>query len=144
MEITNTKYVIVIDGDAQHAEKVHTFLQSAGYGVKSADSIGSLFKTRNDAENIVAVLFDHQGDNENIKQNIKKLKEEFGSETLMVLMHKFCVDALRAAVLAGFNEFLAKPVGKDELLSLLKRKKKSSLPKKISMTIKLEATLTDD
>ena len=144
MNTTNTKYVIVIDKDVQHTGEVKSYLLSDGYSVSTAGDVSTLLNRKRIIHNVIAVLFDHNGDNEHVKQNLKALKERFGAETLMILMHEFSVEVLKAAVLAGFNEFLAKPVGRDELYSLLNRKKTGTLPKKISMTIKLEATFLDE
>ncbi len=144
MEVSNAKVVVVIDHDVEHAGELKGFLQQEGYKVKSAESPGIFFENHIDSKQILAVLFDHQGDAGETSQMLKDLRRQFGKETLMVFMHEFSVDAFKAAVTAGFNEYLAKPVGHDELLSLLSRKRKGENPKKISMTIKIEATIFDE
>jgi len=139
-----SSFVIVIDKDVHHAGEVKAFLLSDGFKVRISKDVPSLLKSNIRIPNVIAVLFDYNNDDDQLSQNLKALKEQFGTDTLMILMHEFSVEALKAAVVAGFNEFLAKPVGRDELYSLLNRKRAGSIPKKISMTIKLEATFLEE
>ncbi len=136
--------VVVIDHDAANAEELKDFLQSEGYQVKVATDPVVKIEGIADANQTLAVLFDHQGDALETSKILRSLRAQFGKDTMMVFMHEFSVEAVKSAVAAGFNEYLAKPVGHEALLSLLSKRKKADNPKKISMTIKIEATIFDE
>lgn len=122
MGVTNSKYVLIVDKDTSHSSELSTVLLAEGYGVIMVDDLNVMLRIKTEKETVVAVLFDYEGQDSTLISHLMQLRENFGSSTLMVLMQKFSVEAFRAAVAAGFNEFLAKPVGREELVSLIKRK----------------------
>jgi DNA-binding NtrC family response regulator len=136
--------VVVVDSDRIHAEELEALLVTEGYHVSLAKSIDSFLNSDTNAANVEAVLFELEGELSEIKQKVSQMKDKTSKEALIIMMSAFSIDALRLAVCSGCHEFLAKPVGHDELISLLKRKRRGKIPAKISMTIKLEAIIHDN
>ncbi len=135
--------VVVVDSDRIHAEELEALLITEGYHVSLAKSIDSFLNSDTNAANVEAVLFELEGELSEIKQKVSQMKDKTSQEALIIMMSAFSIDALKLAVCSGCHEFLAKPVGRDQLLPILDRKRNGGKPRKISMTIKLEATIQD-
>ncbi len=143
--MVKSKRVLVIDADVKHTDRLKAELLGKGYQVESLPDITEALSGKTHADDVLAILIqkDNSEADPEMKQSIKKLKEKFSHTTMMVMMDKFSIESLRLAVNAGCQEFLAKPVGRDQLLPILDRKRNGGKPRKISMTIKLEATIQD-
>ncbi len=135
--------VVVVDSDRIHSEELEAMLVTEGFHVTLVRSISSFLNSDTETSDVAAVLFELEGSLNDIKLKIDKLKDKTDGEALIIMMSAFSIDALKLAVSSGCHEFLAKPVGRDQLLPILDRKRKGGKPRKISMTIKLEATIQD-
>lgn len=146
MKVKNEKEVsvVVIDSDRVHAEEMEAILITEGYHVALAKNIESYLELTNGNADVGAVLFELEGSLGDIKHKINMLKAKTNKEALIIMMSAFSIDALKLAVSSGCHEFLAKPVGRDQLLPILERKRNGTKPRKISMTIKLEATIQEE
>jgi len=136
--------VVIVDNDKHHAVDLQSTLIREGYHVKIWENIDDALCHAGEVKDVMAVLLQNHESQAELKLLVSKLKEKFGTKILLIMIDIFSIEAMRMAVMSGFHEFLAKPVGQAELITVLKRKKQGVTPRKISMTIKLEATILDE
>ncbi|MDD4226136.1 MAG: hypothetical protein PHU98_07095 [Mariniphaga sp.] len=119
-ELIHKKQIIVGGTTETLGSETITALQKVGYRVVFAFSGKEVTKLSVNNDNIVAIIIDRdQNDFSPVSQPVEKFCIT-RIAPLFILISEFRMSAVALALQEGYDEFLAKPVGADELLSILK------------------------
>jgi DNA-binding NtrC family response regulator len=109
-----------------------TALQDTGYQVVFASDSNEVQVKCTDSAGTVAIIID--GDMDGFLSHSASLNKHNCKviSPVLILISKFRISAVALALQEGFDEFFAKPVGEEELLSVLKKadKNKKSINQK--------------
>jgi len=118
------KRQIIVGGTAETlGYEIISALKKAGYKVVFASSRNEVTKLSENYDNIVAIIIDgDQNDFSPVSQPVEKFCIT-RITPLFILISEFRMSAVALALQEGYDEFLAKPVGADELLSIVENTK---------------------
>jgi DNA-binding response OmpR family regulator len=118
------RQMIVWSSPEMLGESVIRALQKEGYNMVFVASSLELEKQfygpvhTDTVTDTVLIDGDHAG--VSLEEAAEKLRLGTSGSPLLILTSWFSITNMASALLAGFDEYVAKPVGKDELLAVLK------------------------
>lgn len=75
-----------------------------------------------DKQAVDAVIVDGDMIAESLHELVAAIRRQYTKAPLLILASNFRMSAMAYALQAGFDEFMAKPVGNEELITLVKHK----------------------
>lgn len=96
-------------------------IEAEGFDIIHAETQQELLQYTLDYSPIYAILVDGDQQTYDFQNLIKKIKYYLNDKPLLIFTSQFRMGALANAVRAGFDEFLAKPVGEEEIKTLLNK-----------------------
>lgn len=120
------KNQIIVGGTIETLDrKIITALQDAGYQVVFACNNKELLAGLTQSANTVAIIIDGDRDSFSLIPISYRKKHRTTFSTVLIFTSRFRITAVAHALQEGFDEFLAKPVGKEELLSVIRKAEKN-------------------
>jgi len=121
MEAEKNRKLVIMGMPDTIKDKVIFSLEAEGFDVIRVVTRHELLQYTQDYPSIDALLVDGDQQTGDFQPIIKKIKSHLNYKPLLVFTSHFRLGALANAVSSGFDEFLAKPVGMDELKTLLNK-----------------------
>ena len=114
---------IMVGGDEHTLSKAMTEeLKNEGYRITFARSRQDLMDKATDSSNVWAVIIDGDWKVFHFNNMVEEICKRLKTRPLFILTAHYSITAVVQAFQTGFHEFLAKPLGIEELLALFKKK----------------------
>ncbi|HMM12667.1 MAG TPA: hypothetical protein PKE03_11290 [Bacteroidales bacterium] len=111
----------IVGKEILHAEGIQETLLSEGFAMMYFPACQEALDHILDIANACAVLIDFDESEKEIILLLSELKKLAQKTIIFIAVGTFNLNDFRSAVMAGFHEYLAKPLGKDNLISILRR-----------------------
>lgn len=121
MEAGKNKKLVIMGMTGTLKDKDIFSIEAEGFDVIRVETSKDLLQCTRNYPSIDTILFDGDQQTEDFQPIIQKIKTQLNYNPLLILTSHFRLGALANAVYSGFDEFLAKPVGEDELKALLNK-----------------------
>lgn len=122
--------IVIVGSGLEQVDKLNAVLKSEGYSVM-------VFPASRDAPNHIMeitnagfVLVDCDENSSDINKLISSLRQFASKSITFIGLGTFSLNALRAALLMGFHEYMAKPIGSEKLILLIK-----SISKRLDLNV---------
>lgn len=114
---------IMIGGDEHTlSESTKSGLRAEGYQVTFSGDLMDLKNKASEACNVCAVIIDGDWKVFHFNNMVEEICEKLNTKPLFIFTAHYSITAFVHALKGGFDEFLAKPLGMEELITLINKK----------------------